>query len=321
MAISSGPVCCLGEEAKPLLTTASLQAVVECNEVSPEPPLLQTEQSQLPQPLLIRLVLQTPHQFRCPSLDTLQGLNVFLWAPGTKTEHGTRGADSPQLSTGDDDLPAPAGHTISNAGHDAVGPNGHLGTLLARVQPSINQHPHVPFLFTVIQPLSPKPVALHGLLVAKEQDPALGLVEPPWEAAGAFPRRPKRPSSALPVSRAVSAPLPPRAPLRHSAARPVCRPPDEGPLRPTSPAASAQTHAARLPAPFPRLPASAAYRNGCRDRSAGPKSSGAAGSCTERGPAGTSRFNFAAERSLPVRGQDGPITAAPKPELLLSPTA
>ena len=63
--ISSGPVCCLGEEAKPLLITASLQEVVECNEVSSEPPLLQTEQSRLPQLLLIRLVLQTPHRFCC----------------------------------------------------------------------------------------------------------------------------------------------------------------------------------------------------------------------------------------------------------------
>jgi len=43
VAISSSPVCCLGEEVKPLLTTTSLQEVVECNEVSPEPPLLQTK--------------------------------------------------------------------------------------------------------------------------------------------------------------------------------------------------------------------------------------------------------------------------------------
>ena len=42
----------------------------------------------------------------------------------------------------------------------------------------INQHPQVPFLFTVIQPLSPNPIALHGVVVAKVQDPALGLVEP-----------------------------------------------------------------------------------------------------------------------------------------------
>jgi len=42
VAISSCPVCCLGEEAKILLITTFLQEVVECNEVSPEPPILQT---------------------------------------------------------------------------------------------------------------------------------------------------------------------------------------------------------------------------------------------------------------------------------------
>jgi len=58
------------EEADPQLTTTSLQVVKESNEVSPEPPLLQTEQSQLLQPLLVRPVLQTPHQLCCPSLNT-----------------------------------------------------------------------------------------------------------------------------------------------------------------------------------------------------------------------------------------------------------
>jgi len=51
------------EEADPCLTTTSLQAVIESNKVSPEPPFLQTEQSQLPQLLLIRPVLQIPHSF------------------------------------------------------------------------------------------------------------------------------------------------------------------------------------------------------------------------------------------------------------------
>ncbi|KAF1644954.1 FERM domain-containing protein 3, partial [Aptenodytes patagonicus] len=65
----------LGEETDPHLATTSFQVVVESDEVSPQPPFLQAEQSQSPQPLLIRLVLQTPHQPRCPSLDTLQHLN------------------------------------------------------------------------------------------------------------------------------------------------------------------------------------------------------------------------------------------------------
>ncbi|KAK4831880.1 hypothetical protein QYF61_020027 [Mycteria americana] len=44
----------------------------------------QAKQSQLPQPLLIRLLLQTLHQLRCPSLDTLQHLNVPLVVGGPK---------------------------------------------------------------------------------------------------------------------------------------------------------------------------------------------------------------------------------------------
>ena len=49
-----------GEEADSHLNTASHQAVVEGDKISPEPPLLQTEQSQFPHLLPIRLVLQTP---------------------------------------------------------------------------------------------------------------------------------------------------------------------------------------------------------------------------------------------------------------------
>jgi len=46
-----------GEETDTHLATASFQVVAESNEVSPQPPLLQTKQRQFPQPLLIRLVL------------------------------------------------------------------------------------------------------------------------------------------------------------------------------------------------------------------------------------------------------------------------
>ncbi|KAK4823575.1 hypothetical protein QYF61_003579 [Mycteria americana] len=68
-AISSCPITgYLGEETDPHLSTTSFQA----------------KQSQLPQPLLIRLLLQTLHQLRCPSLDTLQYLNVSLVVGGPK---------------------------------------------------------------------------------------------------------------------------------------------------------------------------------------------------------------------------------------------
>ncbi|KAK4818798.1 hypothetical protein QYF61_019519 [Mycteria americana] len=119
----------------------------------------EAKQPQLPQPLLIRLLLQTLHQLCCPSLDTLQHLNVSLVVRG------------PKLNTGFE---------------DAIGFLGHLGTLLAHSQVAINQHPQVLFCRAAFQPLFPKPVALHGVVVTQVQDPALGLVEPhtiglcPW---------------------------------------------------------------------------------------------------------------------------------------------
>ena len=55
--ISSCPIACSEEETNPHLTTAPFQVVVESNKVSPEPLFLQANQSQIPQPLLVRLVL------------------------------------------------------------------------------------------------------------------------------------------------------------------------------------------------------------------------------------------------------------------------
>jgi len=49
---------------------------------------------------------------------------------------------------------------------------------VAHVQLSINEYSQVHFLYTVFQPLCPKPLALPGVIVAKVQDPAFGLVEP-----------------------------------------------------------------------------------------------------------------------------------------------
>ena len=51
-AITSHPITVTWEQTDPCLATTSFQGVGESEEVSPEPPLLQTEPSQLPQPLL-----------------------------------------------------------------------------------------------------------------------------------------------------------------------------------------------------------------------------------------------------------------------------
>ena len=64
----------LGEETNTHLTTTSFQVVVESEQVSPWPPLLQAKQPQFPQPL------------RCPSLDMLQPLHALLVVRGPKLQ-------------------------------------------------------------------------------------------------------------------------------------------------------------------------------------------------------------------------------------------
>ncbi|KAK4824481.1 hypothetical protein QYF61_015879 [Mycteria americana] len=162
-AISSCPITCyLGEETDPHLSTTSCQA----------------KQPQFPQPLLVRLVLQTLHQLRCPSLDTLQPLNVSLVVGGPKLNTVVEVQPRQCRAQGEDCFPSPAGHTIFDTSQDAVGFLGHLGTLLAHIQAAVNQHPQVLLCWAAFQPLFPKPVALHGVTVAQVQDLALGLVKP-----------------------------------------------------------------------------------------------------------------------------------------------
>ena len=48
-------------------------------------------------------------------------------------------------STGQDGSPSPAHHTIPGPSQDAIGLLGHLGTLLAHIQPTVPQHTEVPF--------------------------------------------------------------------------------------------------------------------------------------------------------------------------------
>ncbi|KAK4826007.1 hypothetical protein QYF61_003780 [Mycteria americana] len=155
-ALSSCPIACyLGEETNTHLTTTSFQ---------------------VPQPLLTRLVLQTLHQLPCPSLDVLQHLNVSLVVRGPKLNTVFKVQPHQCRVQGHDHFPSPAGHTISDTSQDAIGLLGHLGTLLAHIQLAVDQHPQVLLCWTAFQPLFPKPVALHGVVVTQVQDLALRLV-------------------------------------------------------------------------------------------------------------------------------------------------
>ncbi|KAK4828815.1 LOW QUALITY PROTEIN: hypothetical protein QYF61_000872, partial [Mycteria americana] len=54
---------------------------------------------------------------------------------------------------------------------DAVGRLGHLGTLLAHIQLAVDQYPQVLFSQAAFQPLFPKSVALHGVVVTQSLPP------------------------------------------------------------------------------------------------------------------------------------------------------
>ncbi|KAK4831972.1 hypothetical protein QYF61_020355 [Mycteria americana] len=181
-------------------------AVVESDEVSPQPPFLQAEQPQVPQPLPISLVLQTLPQLRCPSLDTLQPLNVSLGVRGPKLNTGFEVRPHQCRVQGHDHCPSPAGHTISDTSQDAIGFLGHLGTLLAHIQAAVNKHPQVLFHQAAFQPLFPKPVALHGVVVTQVQDLALSLVEPHTIDLGPSIQPVQVPLQSLPTLQQINTP-------------------------------------------------------------------------------------------------------------------
>ena len=71
------PITCHLRKVTDTLFAATFQEVVESDKVSPEPPLLQTEQSQFPQPLSVRpLCAPDLSQLCCTSVGML--LDVFL---------------------------------------------------------------------------------------------------------------------------------------------------------------------------------------------------------------------------------------------------
>ncbi|KAK4826384.1 hypothetical protein QYF61_008055 [Mycteria americana] len=164
------------------------------------------KQPQFPQLLLIRLVLQTLHQLRCASLGTLQHLNVSLVARGPKLNTVFEVWPHQCRVQVDNHFPSPAGHTVSDTSQDAIGFLGHLGTLLAHIQSAIDQYSQVLFRWAAFQPLFPKPVALHGVVVTQGQDPALGLVEPHTTGLSPSTQPVQIPLQSLPTLNQINSP-------------------------------------------------------------------------------------------------------------------
>ncbi|KAK4826463.1 hypothetical protein QYF61_009190 [Mycteria americana] len=167
---------------------------------------VKAKQPQLPQPLLIRLLLQTLHQLHCPSLDSLQHLNVSLVVGGPKLNTVFEVRPHQCRVQGHDHFPSPAGHAIFDTSQDAIGFLGHLGTLPAHVQPDVKQHPQVLLCRAAFQPLFPKPVALHGVAVAQAKDLALGLVKPHTIDLGPSIQPVQVPLQSLPTLQQINTP-------------------------------------------------------------------------------------------------------------------
>ena len=68
-----------------------------------------------------------------------QGLNNLLVVRGPKQNTVIKVRPHQSRVQGDDHLPDPAGYTIPDTSQDAVGLLGHLGTLPAHVQTSLNK--------------------------------------------------------------------------------------------------------------------------------------------------------------------------------------
>ncbi|PKU44867.1 ryanodine receptor hypothetical protein [Limosa lapponica baueri] len=117
--------CYLGEETDLHLTTTSSEAVVEINKISPQPPFLQPKLPQFSQPFLITLVLETPHQLHCSSLNTLQHLNVFPVGMDAKLNTVFEMQTHQCRVQGDDRFPSSASHDIPDTSQNPIGVLGH----------------------------------------------------------------------------------------------------------------------------------------------------------------------------------------------------
>ncbi|KAK4829148.1 hypothetical protein QYF61_002363 [Mycteria americana] len=145
-------------------------------------------------------------QLRCPSLDTLQHLNVSLVVGGPKLNTVFEVRPHQCRVQGHNHFPSPAGHTIFDTSQDAIGFLGHLGTLLAHIQAAVNQHSQVLLCWAAFQPLFPKPVALHGVAVVQVQDLALGLVKPHTIDLGPSSQPVQVPLQSLPPLKQINTP-------------------------------------------------------------------------------------------------------------------
>ncbi|XP_065422571.1 uncharacterized protein LOC101936070 [Chrysemys picta bellii] len=105
--------------------------VVESNyQIPPHSSLLQTKQSQFPQPLLISHVLQPPNHFCCPLLESFQFVHILLVVWGPKLGTVLRKRSHQCRIEGNDHVPRSAGNAPTYTAQNAVSLLGNKDTLL-----------------------------------------------------------------------------------------------------------------------------------------------------------------------------------------------
>ncbi|KAK4830254.1 hypothetical protein QYF61_009321 [Mycteria americana] len=160
---------------KKLFLTSTLKG---CNNVSPNPSLLQAEQPQRAQTFFIGEVSHPSDHFRGPPLDLLQQVHVFPVLRAPELDAVLQVGSYQSRVEGQNHLPQPAGHTSFDAAQDTVGLLGCKRTLLAHVQLFIHQYPQVLLCKADLNPFIPQPVLISEVALTQLQDPALGLAEP-----------------------------------------------------------------------------------------------------------------------------------------------
>ncbi|RMC19058.1 hypothetical protein DUI87_03662 [Hirundo rustica rustica] len=124
--------------------------------------------------LKYRVCVPSPSVASLPPLDTLKHLNVLPELRGPELDTALKAWPHQCRVQGKNDLPAAAGHTIPDTGQVAFSATwAHCWLMFS----CCHQCPQVPFCLGTVQPHRPQLIALWGVIVAKVQDLALGLIK------------------------------------------------------------------------------------------------------------------------------------------------
>ena len=93
-----------------------------------------SKQAQLPQPLLVGEMLQSPPHPHSPALGSLQYLLIFLQLGSPALDTGLQMGPHQGRVDGEENLPRPAGHTPLDAPQDPIGLLGIMVKIIQKLE-------------------------------------------------------------------------------------------------------------------------------------------------------------------------------------------